>query len=36
MNPLHLRAAGTSLVISVSGDEAEIVHWGPDLGLRSA
>ncbi|MFT4135969.1 alpha-galactosidase [Microbacterium sp.] len=32
MQPIHLRAAGTSLLIAVTGGEAEIVHWGADLG----
>jgi alpha-galactosidase len=32
MDPLHLRSAGTSLVISTSSGEAEIIHWGADLG----
>jgi alpha-galactosidase len=32
MDPLHLRSAGTSLVISFSSGEAEIIHWGADLG----
>ncbi|MBA4104038.1 MAG: alpha-galactosidase, partial [Arthrobacter sp.] len=32
MDPLHLRSAGTSLVISFDSGEAEVVHWGADLG----
>ncbi len=32
MEPLHLRAAGTSLLVAFPGGEAEIVHWGADLG----
>ncbi|MGO4591259.1 alpha-galactosidase [Paenarthrobacter sp. 2TAF44] len=32
MHPLHLRSAGTSLVISSHRGEAEISHWGADLG----
>ena len=32
MDPLHLRSAGTSLVISVDRGEAEVIHWGADLG----
>ncbi|MCT9868975.1 alpha-galactosidase [Paenarthrobacter aurescens] len=32
MHPLHLRSAGTSLVISTHRGEAEISHWGADLG----
>src|SRR5688500_10884772 len=32
MDPLHLRSAGTSLVISFSSGEAEVIHWGADLG----
>ncbi|MEO3941844.1 alpha-galactosidase [Paenarthrobacter nicotinovorans] len=32
MHPLHLRSAGTSLVISTHRGEAEITHWGADLG----
>ena len=32
MQPLHLRSAGTSLVISTHRGEAEITHWGADLG----
>lgn len=32
MHPLHLRSAGTSLVISFDNGEAEIIHWGADLG----
>ena len=32
MQPLHLRSAGTSLVISTHRGEAEIIHWGADLG----
>ncbi|MCU1532701.1 MAG: alpha-galactosidase [Arthrobacter sp.] len=33
MNPLHLRSAGTSLVISFENGEAEVIHWGADLGV---
>ncbi|MGX5718137.1 alpha-galactosidase [Arthrobacter sp. MAHUQ-56] len=32
MDPLHLRAAGTSLLISFDSGEAEVIHWGADLG----
>ena len=32
MDPLHLRSAGTSLVISFDNGEAEVIHWGADLG----
>jgi alpha-galactosidase len=32
MDPLHLRSAGTSLLISFDSGEAEVVHWGADLG----
>jgi alpha-galactosidase len=32
MKPLHLRSAGTSLVISFDSGEAEVIHWGADLG----
>ena len=32
MEPLHLRSAGTSLVISFDSGEAEVIHWGTDLG----
>ncbi len=32
MDPLHLRSAGTSLVMSFDSGEAEIIHWGADLG----
>ena len=32
MDPIHLRAAGTSLLVAFSDGEAEIVHWGADLG----
>ncbi|MET3368999.1 UNVERIFIED_CONTAM: alpha-galactosidase [Jeotgalibacillus campisalis] len=32
MHPLHLRCAGTSLVIATHRGEAEIIHWGADLG----
>ncbi|MBT2552048.1 alpha-galactosidase [Arthrobacter sp. ISL-5] len=32
MDPLHLRSAGTSLVISFSSGEAEVIHWGADIG----
>ena len=32
MDPLHLRTAGTSLVISFNSGEAEVIHWGADLG----
>lgn len=34
MDPLHLRTAGTSLVISFSSGEAEVIHWGAELGGR--
>ena len=32
MHPLYLRSAGTSLVISFDSGEAEVIHWGADLG----
>src|SRR6478735_11092764 len=32
MHPVHLRSAGTSLVLAFDSGEAEIVHWGADLG----
>ncbi len=32
MDPLHLRSAGTSLVIAFNSGEAEVIHWGADLG----
>ncbi|MBT8162983.1 MULTISPECIES: alpha-galactosidase [Arthrobacter] len=32
MNHLHLRSAGTSLLLAFDSGEAEIVHWGADLG----
>ena len=32
MDPLHLRSAGTSLVISFDSGEAEVIHWGAALG----
>ncbi|GAP56575.1 alpha-Galactosidase, partial [Arthrobacter sp. Hiyo6] len=32
MDPLHLRSAGISLVISFDSGEAEVIHWGADLG----
>lgn len=32
MDPLYLRTTGTSLVISFNSGEAEIIHWGADLG----
>ncbi|UKA70519.1 alpha-galactosidase [Arthrobacter sp. FW306-06-A] len=32
MEPLNLRSAGTSLVISFDSGEAEVIHWGADLG----
>ncbi|UYY80992.1 alpha-galactosidase [Arthrobacter sp. YA7-1] len=32
MDPLHLRSAGTSLVLSFDDGEAEVIHWGADLG----
>ncbi len=32
MDPLHLRSAGVSLVISFDSGEAEVIHWGADLG----
>jgi alpha-galactosidase len=31
-SPLHLRAAGTSLVLAFDSGEAQIAHWGADLG----
>lgn len=34
MNPLHLRSAGTSLVLSFDSGEAEVIHWGADLGEK--
>ncbi|WP_426979339.1 alpha-galactosidase [Pseudarthrobacter sp. O4] len=33
MDPLYLRSASTSLVISFDSGEAEIIHWGSDLGV---
>jgi alpha-galactosidase len=32
VNPIHLRASGTSVLLSFRSGEAEIVHWGADLG----
>ncbi|MCD1267929.1 alpha-galactosidase [Microbacterium sp. MEC084] len=32
MSPLHLRAAGVSVLIAFRSGEAAIVHWGADLG----
>ena len=32
MDPILLRAAGTSLLLSFRSGEAEIVHWGADIG----
>ena len=32
MDPLYLRSAGTSLLISFDSGEAEVIHWGADLG----
>ncbi|MBO1269769.1 alpha-galactosidase [Arthrobacter cavernae] len=32
MDPLHLRSAGTSLLLAFYTGEAQIVHWGADLG----
>ncbi|MEA5453820.1 alpha-galactosidase [Sinomonas sp. JGH33] len=32
MHPLHLRTSGTSLLLAFDAGEAEIVHWGADLG----
>lgn len=32
MDPLHLRSAGTSLLIRFDSGEAEVIHWGADLG----
>ncbi|KIA71722.1 alpha-galactosidase RafA [Arthrobacter sp. MWB30] len=32
MEALHLRSSGTSLVISIDNQEAEVIHWGADLG----
>lgn len=32
MDPLHLRAAGTSVLVAFHSGEVEIVHWGADLG----
>jgi alpha-galactosidase len=34
MDPLHLRSAGTSLAISFDSGEAEVIHWGADLGSK--
>ncbi|WJH23915.1 alpha-galactosidase [Pseudarthrobacter defluvii] len=34
MDPLHLRSAGTSLLISFDSGEAEVIHWGADLGTE--
>lgn len=32
MDPLHLRSSGTSLLLAFHTGEAQIVHWGADLG----
>ncbi|HSO92786.1 MAG TPA: alpha-galactosidase [Arthrobacter sp.] len=32
MDPVYLRSASTSLVISFDSGEAEVIHWGADLG----
>lgn len=32
MDSLHLRSAGTSVLLAFDSGEAEIVHWGADLG----
>ncbi|WP_061293146.1 alpha-galactosidase [Herbidospora cretacea] len=33
MNPIHLRAGGTSVVVAVDGGRLpRVLHWGPDLG----
>ena len=32
MHPVHLRSAGTSVLLAFDSGEAEIVHWGADLG----
>jgi alpha-galactosidase len=32
MEPLYLRSASASLVISFDSGEAEVIHWGADLG----
>ncbi|MFF2344987.1 alpha-galactosidase [Pseudarthrobacter sp. NPDC058119] len=32
MDPLYLRSAGTSLLVSFDSGEAEVIHWGADLG----
>ncbi|WP_336854844.1 alpha-galactosidase [Sinomonas albida] len=32
MDPLHLRSAGTSVLLAFDSGEAQIVHWGADLG----
>ncbi len=34
MNPIHLRADGVSVLLSFRSGEAEIVHWGADLGAH--
>ncbi|MGG5174869.1 alpha-galactosidase [Pseudarthrobacter sp. J1763] len=34
MEPLHLRSAGTSVVIDFSNDQAQVLHWGADLGKK--
>ncbi|MGN7251749.1 alpha-galactosidase [Arthrobacter sp. SAFR-014] len=34
MEPLHLRTAGTSLLIGFSSGEAEVIHWGAKLDSR--
>ncbi|OFI37512.1 alpha-galactosidase [Arthrobacter sp. SW1] len=31
-SPLHLRSAGTSLLLAFHTGEAQVVHWGADLG----
>ncbi|WP_138444473.1 alpha-galactosidase [Sinomonas susongensis] len=32
MDPLHLRSAGVSVLLAFDSGEAEVVHWGADLG----
>lgn len=32
MDPVYLRSSGTSLLLAFDSGEAEIVHWGADLG----
>ncbi|MCH6469045.1 alpha-galactosidase [Sinomonas terrae] len=32
MDPLHLRSAGISVLLAFDSGEAEMVHWGADLG----